>query len=305
MSQADAPIALQACAIRLARLASDGTTPAGATNAYISKNLIKLTVQPAFEAGQEFTIRDACGGLPVIYKDRDATKRWTATLELVYPDPEMFELLIASPLITANVGTTRTTSADGSTTTGSPTITSASAAFVLSDVGNAISSSVAAQIPAATTILNIISPTSATMSANATGTSAVNAFTITATARSVGAQAPQLGVVPTDNGVSMELWSKAVVGGSQTAVNPWIHWAYPKCVWYPGARDHGNDRMPAVFTGELYENPNWGNGPFNDWGNSPATPVPTTQTLTRVWGWFRSNDLPTVAPGYSPTPVQA
>ena len=81
---------------------------------------------------------------------------------------------------------------------------------------------------------------------------------------------------------------------------PGVHWPGPKRGPQPAGRDFGNDRLSAKDTGLADENPTWGNGPFNDW----AMPSPSTATLTRSWGWFRSNDLPVVAPGYSPTPVQ-
>lgn len=58
---------------------------------------------------------------------------------------------------------------DASTTTGSPTLTSATAAFVAGDVGKAVS---AAGVPAGTTITSVQSGTSVTLSANATATAA-------------------------------------------------------------------------------------------------------------------------------------
>jgi hypothetical protein len=297
VSQVDTPAYLQACAIRLARLAADGTTPAGATNGYVTRNLIKMTVKPEIEAGQEFTIRDACGQLPVIYRDRDIIKRYAADIEFFTPDPEIEELMVGAPLITGTIGTTRTV-ADGTIVNGSTTVTSPTIAFVASDIGNEVSGT---GIAAGATIVSIASGAAATMSAAATASTAGSlSLTMTAATRSIGAVAPPLGLAPTDNGVSIELWSKAVVGGSQVAVNPWVHWAYPLGVWTPGDRDHANDRMGMVFHGFLYENPGWGNGPWNDWG----MPSPSTKSLTRAWGFFRSNDLPAVAPGYTAVPTQ-
>jgi hypothetical protein len=64
---------------------------------------------------------------------------------------------------------------DGVTTSGSPTFTSATAAFAASDVGAPIS---ATGIPAATTISAVNSATSVTLSANATATGSTLATTI-------------------------------------------------------------------------------------------------------------------------------
>lgn len=297
MSQVDTPASIQACAIRLARLAADGTTPAGATNGYVTRNLIKMTVKPEIEAGQEFTIRDACGQLPIIYRDRDIIKRYAADIEFMNPDPEIAELMVAAPLITGTIGTTRTV-ADGTTVNGSSTVTSPTIAFTASDIGNVISGT---GITAGTVIQSIASGSAATMSAPATasGSGSVS-LTLTASTRSIGAMAPPLGLLPTDNGVSIELWSKAIIGNGFAQVNPWLHWAYPMGVWTPGDRDHANDRTGMAFHGFLYENPGWGNGPWNDW----AMAAPSTKSLTRAWGFFRSNDLPVVAPGYTAVPTQ-
>lgn len=59
------------------------------------------------------------------------------------------------------------TVADGATTSASPTITSATAAFTQGDVGGAVSG---AGIPAGTTIASVTNGTTAVMSANATAT---------------------------------------------------------------------------------------------------------------------------------------
>ncbi len=297
MSQVDVPAFVQACAIRIARLASDGTTPAGATNGYVTRNLIKMSVKPEIESGQEFTIRDACGGLPVIYKDRDIIKRYSAEIEFMTSDPEVAELMVAAPLITGSIGTTRTFT-DGSLTSGSTTITSPTAAFTLADVGNPVTGT---GVGAGAVVVTVISTGTITVSVASTVTTVgASSVTITAQTRSIGATAPALGVLPTDFGVSIELWSKAVKGNSQVAVNPWAHWAYPYGVWTPSDREHANERQGMMFSGFLYENPAWGNGPWNDWG----MPSPSSRSLTRAWGWFRSNDLPTVADGYTAVPTQ-
>jgi hypothetical protein len=64
---------------------------------------------------------------------------------------------------------------DGVTTSGSAAITSASAAFNASDIGNPISGT---GIPAATTILSVQSATAATLSANATASGTSISFTL-------------------------------------------------------------------------------------------------------------------------------
>ncbi len=85
---------------------------------------------------------------------------------------------VPPPQISDVAATARATSADGVTTSGSPTVTSASANFQSYDVGGTITGSIAG-IPAGAIILVVNSPTSVTISANATATTASNIFTIT------------------------------------------------------------------------------------------------------------------------------
>lgn len=66
---------------------------------------------------------------------------------------------------------------DGVTTSGSATITSATAVFTKNDEGKPISSGTAA-IPVGATVLQYVSATQVTISANATATTASNTFTI-------------------------------------------------------------------------------------------------------------------------------
>lgn len=77
--------------------------------------------------------------------------------------------------LTARHEISHRTVSDGVTTNGSPSITSATAAFIANDVGKPISGT---GIPAGTTIASVQSATAATMSANATATGSGVTFTI-------------------------------------------------------------------------------------------------------------------------------
>lgn len=80
---------------------------------------------------------------------------------------------------------TQWTVADGVTTNASATITSATLGFTQSDVGRTITDS-AGKIPGGTKITAVASATSATISANATGTTSANTFTITGKSADTG-----------------------------------------------------------------------------------------------------------------------
>lgn len=111
----------------------------------------------------------------------------------------------------------------------------------------------------------------------------------------IGFAAPNLGALSED-GVSVELWvRRGGTTGDSDADFPYARWVYPKIKnLKPGDFSHENGVLQPVFSGEAVENPNWGNGPFNDW----------LRASDRVWQWFPVTTLPALSAG-SPTTVPA
>lgn len=91
---------IDGCAMRVARLAADGTTPAGATNGYVTNKFMRVNFDPQYEEGETFRSRTACGELAVNARDREVLSGVNVELELAYPDAEMYELLTGGTLIT-------------------------------------------------------------------------------------------------------------------------------------------------------------------------------------------------------------
>lgn len=213
----DCAASIKACAMRVARLAADGTTPAGASNMYIHDNFARLLAAPQVEEGNEITVPNACGRNVVSYKDADKITRLNLTLELITPDPELLELL-ASALLIQTAGST------------------------------------------------------------------------------VGFAYPKLNESIVQNGVSLEVWSQAVIGGSPAAGLPYWRWVFPKTYnWRFGDREWSNAAMPNTLTGIAIENTGFGNGPTGDW----------TGPTDRVLATMREAAIPNVSCGYQATPVQA
>lgn len=106
---------------------------------------------------------------------------------------------------------------------------------------------------------------------------------------SVGKSAPPVGTVEArvQNGVSVELWSKHIVNGDVDPIWPYIHWVYPRTRWMPDRQTHDINHMPRLFTGFTSENPNWFNGPANDW----------TFASDRTWAWAFTKTIPVTACG--------
>lgn len=104
----------------------------------------------------------------------------------------------------------------------------------------------------------------------------------------VGWAYPPIGSVG-GNGVSIELWSKRIDDGDLDATFPYAWWVYPKVKnLRVGERAHQNGPLLAPLAGQAYENPNWFDGPLNDW---PAT-------SDRVGQWIPTAALPDVVCGY-------
>jgi len=83
-----------------------------------------------------------------------------------------------------------------------------------------------------------------------------------------GFQAPALGSVNTQiqAGVSLELFEKAILGGTQATAQPYWKWLIPA---FRNAhvmpRDLTNMNVQSIYEGQAFENPNFGSGGFGDW----------------------------------------
>ena len=110
----------------------------------------------------------------------------------------------------------------------------------------------------------------------------------------VGYAAPRLGVVSQVNGVSIEVWARRILNGSLDADSPYAHHAYPKLTNLRlGDWSHGNAALLPSYTGQAYENPNFGDGPGNDF----------LGTTDSVHQWVPTDTLPALTD--EPTAITA
>lgn len=229
----DGRLSIQACAMRICRLNADGSPIySSATAAWADKAFAKLDITAVIEAGDQFTTKNAGGGITVNYRDCD-TIRWAdLSLEVLRPDPEFMELTINGSLYTLS--------------------------------GNTI-----------------------------------------------GFQFPQLAggsdsytpCLDCPNPVSIEVWSKAVLGNVQATTDPFIRWLLPLAFLHEGNQAFANSPQSFMFAGWAGENPNYGDGPFSDWTDDQTTtgnPLDSTRYLQYV-------NTPALPPylqqGYQPTPA--
>src|SRR4030095_3039512 len=86
-------------AIRLTRLAADGSLVTGASASYVTKKFVSLGFTPEYETGDEFTTKAADGSVCVTWKAPDTLKRVTLSVALCDPDPEFSEMMAGGTLL--------------------------------------------------------------------------------------------------------------------------------------------------------------------------------------------------------------
>lgn len=102
----------------------------------------------------------------------------------------------------------------------------------------------------------------------------------------VGWAPPSVGEIPQTTSISVEVWSRRIDDGEIDADSPYGWWVYPRVRNLRiGGYSHEDGALLPVFTGQAYENPNWFDGPLNDW------PVAST----KVFQYMPSATLPAVS----------
>jgi hypothetical protein len=111
---------------------------------------------------------------------------------------------------------------------------------------------------------------------------------LTEATENVGWAMPDVGSVATPNGVSVEVWSRAIVNGRPAATNPFWRWVLPYVkTRLEGDRTLENGALANVFSGTGLGNSSWGDGPGGDWT------FPTTAAMS-----YARDDTAVTAEGY-------
>lgn len=97
----------------------------------------------------------------------------------------------------------------------------------------------------------------------------------------LGYAAPAVGADPVPNGVSLEMVTNQIVDGAKAG---YFWWTLPRAALRTtgGWVKAGSDPMLPEFEGQLTQNPNWGDGPQNDW-EWPSD---------RVWQYMQTDTNP-------------
>jgi hypothetical protein len=100
--------------------------------------------------------------------------------------------------------------------------------------------------------------------------------------QTVGWKMPLVGVDATPNGVAIEVWSIANVGGRQTSTNLYWHFVFPYAqMQLSGERAIQNDMMATSFEGWAVGNTGFGDGPAAPlWPFASDAPAQQARTST-------------------------
>lgn len=91
-------------ALRVSRLAPDGTILAGSNTIYTQKAFMSFQFSPEMEEGEEITEKNADGSICYSAQEASTLKRVTLSLSVCSPDPELEELLLGGTIFTSASG---------------------------------------------------------------------------------------------------------------------------------------------------------------------------------------------------------
>lgn len=109
---------------------------------------------------------------------------------------------------------------------------------------------------------------------------------LTLAGQSAGYAAPAVGTNANPNGVAVEVWSRAIVGGKPAATNPYWHWVFP----YVTLRQSGDRTIENDILATAFEGYSLGNSGF---ASGPAAPLWAFPALTdRAYAYARTSTIP-------------
>lgn len=334
-----AGMSLHAVAFRAALLALDGSTPAdgGSNSMYVSDKLMKIDFNPDMDAGQEVSNRGASGALIQVYRLPDLLKRLTVSVQVGALDPELEFILTGGTVLTSTA-----TPLSGAPVLGSSTNTTggvlaagtygykATALTQYGETAGSAAEKTQVTTGATSTVVLTWSAITGAVGYRIYGRTSGGPWRFLAQVGTVltwtdigsitpdvtrpvptidtsgvapnGYQYPTVGVDPTPNGISLEVWARNIAepgtpgypAGQQVGVAPYIRWVFPRMYLHKGNRTLDMNPADSTFDGYAVENSQWGNGPNNDW----------LYDSSRLAQYAYDATLPTVQIGRIPIPTQ-
>lgn len=85
---------LQCCAVRVTALNLNGSTVIGASSSYVTDSMVKITLKPNYQAGDEIKEKNACGTVYVDYLSPPSFVRDDLDLDFASDDPQLLSILV-------------------------------------------------------------------------------------------------------------------------------------------------------------------------------------------------------------------
>ncbi|HEX2262734.1 MAG TPA: hypothetical protein VHH52_03095 [Pseudonocardiaceae bacterium] len=310
----DSAGSLFAIGMRLTLLSDTGAPLAGLQSAYVTDAIVTASIGLEYTEGETVEQRNGAGRMCLSYRAPDTLARGTISdLQVCSPDPNILTFLMGGTVITRpGVDEVQTVTVTGSPTGGTFTITydgqttagiayNANAAAVQTaidnlsnvDPGDVVVTGTGPYTLTWDSALGNVSQVTAS-GAGLTGGSSPGVTVGTTTGGSaltdIGYRAPEIGVDPLPNGVSVEFWTRAVLDGSFASELPYYHWVLPRARLRLSDNFSlsASDPTMPTFEGFMEQNANWGDGGQGDWEFASD----------RVWQYVRTDTVPDFSPAY-------
>lgn len=304
---------IHAVLARLTKLNSDGSPATGADNVLWSDSLVKLALGLNLNEPDATKQVNGAGLTCMVFQPPKTIDSLNVdSFAWCTPDPLIAEFLAGGDIISDASHEVQTLSTSGTATGGSFTLThgghttgaiawNTTAAAAQTAINAALGSGAVkvtgGPFPATPLIVTFRGQTNVAAFTHAdsltgTGSPAVSVATTaegaaTGGTNAIGYAAPGVGTAPKPNGVAVELWSRAIAGGSQVG---FMHWLFPRLALVLGSDGfefNATDPLTPTYTGSGAENSNFGAGADASW----------TYISNRVFQWVLEDDLPSYTNG--------
>lgn len=317
MAGYDGAGSLFALAVRVTKLAADGSPLPGPLNSYITSAMVSIGLGNTYSEPDAIELRNGSGATCVYYAPSPTLLGGTIEdFRVCTPDPVLLQFCYGGEVITTG-GTNEVQSA---AITGTPTGGTYTLTFSGQTTAPIAYNANAAAIQAALEALSNINPGDVTVSgtgpyvitfggqygfANVPAITATGSFTggtspaiavTTTTAGNpgsnvIGYRAPSVNVDPNPNGVAIEAWSNAVRDNAFDASLPYFHWVIPRAKLRPSEALtlSGEDAATPTMEGTTEQNAGFGTGPADD----------IEFGTDRIYQYCRVNSVPDFDEGYA------
>ena len=258
---------VQAVALRVVTLDTDGTPLVGEDSAFVTDHFTQVSWTPQYKTGTEFTQDAANGTECVYYKMPDTLQKVNLNVSICNPQPELYQKLgggtvlqgavlrnVTNKALSGNVATL-TATAHGYLAGDTVTVRGIDDTFDGTFVLTAVTANTFSYAKVAADV--------------ASGADTGLAAGPDHTAGIVGYAAPEKGEIPNEYGLGLEVWSRRIIESRPAGF--W-RWVFPFAnLRMEGERSLGNGILANSFAGESIGNTAFGLGPAGDWLHGSAS----------------------------------